>query len=90
MFTFVNDHFFAQDKATIQVSDLAVQRGYGVFDFFRTRNNTPLFLDDYLNRFFNSAAFMHLQPAQSREQLTAIIDALIKKNNLPDSGIKMI
>ncbi|MEP7142528.1 MAG: aminotransferase class IV [Ferruginibacter sp.] len=90
MFAFVNHYFLDEDKATLQVGDLAIQRGYGIFDFFRTRKNIPLFLDDYLDRFFNSAAKMRLQPAQTREELTAIIYELIKKNNLPESGIKVI
>ncbi|MEP7107898.1 MAG: aminotransferase class IV [Ferruginibacter sp.] len=90
MFAFVNNHFLEEDKATLQVGDLAIQRGYGVFDFFRTRNNIPLFLDDYLNRFFNSSAMMRLQLTKSREDLIEIIDELIRKNNLPESGIKLI
>src|SRR5450432_463276 len=90
MIAFVNNHFLEENKATLQVGDLAIQRGYGIFDFFRTVNNTPLFLDDYLDRFFNSAAMMRLQPAQTREKLTAIIYELIKKNNMAESGIKVI
>ncbi|MEJ7586665.1 MAG: hypothetical protein WKI04_03780 [Ferruginibacter sp.] len=33
MIAFVNNQFFDEDKATLQISDLAIQRGYGVFDF---------------------------------------------------------
>ncbi len=90
MLAFVNHQFLEEGKATLQVGDLAIQRGYGVFDFFRTCNNIPLFPDDHLDRFFNSAAFMRLQPDQTRKELTAIIYGLIKKNNLGESGIKVI
>lgn len=74
----------------LQVSDLAIQRGYGVFDFVRTSNNIPLFLDDYLERFYNSAALLHLQPTHSKQTLTEIIYELIAKNNLGEAGVKMI
>lgn len=90
MIAFVNNQFLEEDKATLQVGDLAIQRGYGIFDFFRTSNNIPLFLNDYLDRFFSSATMMRLQPVKSREELTVIIYELIKRNNLDESGIKII
>ncbi len=90
MLAYINRHFIAEENATLQVSDLAIQRGFGVFDFFRTRNYVPLFLEDYLDRFFNSAAALRLQLAHTKEELTAIIYELIKQNSEPSSGIKMI
>ena len=90
MLAYVNNQFIAEETATLQVSDLAIQRGFGIFDFFRTRNYIPLFLEDYLDRFFNSAAALRLQPTQNRQELTAIIDELIKKNNEPIAGIRII
>ena len=51
MIAFVNSQFLEEEKATLQVSDLSIQRGYAAFDFFRTKNYIPLFLDDYLDRF---------------------------------------
>ena len=67
----------AEEKATLQGSDLSIQRGYGIFDFFHTRNFVPLFLEDYLDRFFNSAASLRLQPTYTKEGLTAIIYEII-------------
>jgi len=90
MLAYINHQFIAEENATLQVSDLAIQRGYGIFDFFRTRNYVPLFLEDYLDRFFNSAAALRLQPTHNRQELTDIIYELIKRNNEPSSGIKMI
>jgi len=90
MLAYINHQFIEEEKATLQVSDLAIQRGFGIFDFFRTRNYIPLFLEDYLDRFFNSAASLRLQPMHNRQELTAIIYELIKRNSEPSSGIKMI
>ncbi len=36
MWTFINGNWVDAANAAIPVGDLAVQRGYGVFDFFRT------------------------------------------------------
>ncbi len=87
--TFINNDFFEENKAVIQASDLALQRGYGVFDFFRTRNNKPLFLDDYLDRFYNSAKKMFITVSLNREQLKEAIFMLMKKNDMPESGIRI-
>lgn len=89
MIAFVNGEFIDEEKATLQVSDLSIQRGYAAFDFFRTKNFIPLFADDYFDRFFGSILLLHLQPLYSREKLAAIIRELIQKNNLAESGIRM-
>lgn len=88
-YVYINNTFFKSEDATILVKDLSVQRGYGIFDFFKTINNKPIFLDDHLDRFYYSAAQMRLQVAQSREELKKTIAELMKLNNMPDSGIRI-
>lgn len=88
-YDFVNNAFIDSAKASLHVSDLSIQRGYGIFDFFKTINNKPVFLQDHLERFYNSAERMHLHPAVSPGELEQIIKELIQKNNIPDSGIRI-
>ena len=88
-YIFVNDDFFEEHNAVLRISDLALQRGYAVFDFFRTRNNKPLFLDDHLDRFFNSAKEMFITVSLDRERLKDVIKMLMDRNVLPDSGIRI-
>lgn len=88
--TFVNNDFAEEGRSVIQTNDLAIQRGYAVFDYFRTANNQPLFLDDYLDRFFNSAKELSISVAHTAQELKAIIRQLIQKNNILQSGIRMI
>lgn len=90
MIAFVNNQFIEESKATLGITDLSVQRGYGIFDFFRTSNYVPLFLDNYLDRFFKSAGALRLQPPYSRDGLKNIINEMIRKNRVPVSGFKMI
>ena len=87
---FINDRFIEEEKACLHISDLAIQRGYGVFDYCRTNHHIPLYLEDHLDRFLQSANMMHLQLPVSKEELLLIIDQLIKKNQIPDSGIRML
>jgi branched-chain amino acid aminotransferase len=87
---FFNNRFLTDAEATLHISDLSMQRGYAVFDFFRTVNAKPLFLDAHLNRFFHSANAMHLPLTKSREELKQIIDTLIKQSQLKEAGIRLM
>jgi branched-chain amino acid aminotransferase len=87
---FANGEFVPANKALLHISDLAIQRGYGVFDFFKVEQNEPLFLDDYLERFYNSASLMYLKVPYSVAELQQILQKLISINNLELSGVKMI
>jgi branched-chain amino acid aminotransferase len=87
---FLNNRFLNDEEAMLHVSDLSMQRGYAVFDFCRTVNGVPLFIDDYLDRFYASAAAMHIPVKKSREELTAIIHELIKRSSLSEAGIRIM
>lgn len=89
MWSFINDQWVIADEAVVSVADLSVQRGYGVFDFFRTVNAVPLFIDDHLERLEHSAAALRLPIRYNRDQLKQIIRELIQKNDCPDSGIRI-
>lgn len=90
MIAFVNDRFIEEEKATIQIGDLSIQRAYAAFDFFRTVNKKPLFLKNHLDRFFQSAAMLLIEPQQTKAELKSIILELIEKNKLDTSGVRMI
>ncbi|MBD1396393.1 aminotransferase class IV [Pontibacter sp. JH31] len=93
-----NDKLFAYnlgeivplDQAFLHISDLSVQRGYGIFDFVKVHGNTLLFLEDYLDRLFESGRLMELEVPLSREELKSIIFKLTEKNALEVSGMKII
>ena len=90
MYISINNQLLPEKDANISVLDLSVQRGFGVFDFLKTINNHPVFLNDYLNRFFNSVKEMNMDAGFNRNQLSDAVFAIINKNNIPNSGIKII
>lgn len=90
MYISINNELFSKEDAKISVSDLSIQRGYGIFDFLKTINSKPIFIENYLDRFYNSAKEMNLEVELDREQLRNAIQKLIGKNNIPNSGIKII
>ena len=86
----VNGQLVPKDQAVIHVSDLAFLRGYGIFDFFLFQRGYPLFVEDYLARFFRSARLMHLDPAIDKEGLKARILELIDANGASEGGIRLL
>mgnify|MGYP001232375826 CR=1 FL=1 len=90
MAVYLNNQFVDNEDAVLHVSDLSIQRGYAVFDFFRATHGMPLFMQDHLDRFFASSAAMHLPVKQSREELADIIMELLKRTAIPVAGIKMM
>ena len=90
MYVYLHNQIIPEEKAFLHIRDLSVQRGYGIFDFFKIKDGHAFFLDDYLNRFYNSAKTMHLEVPHQPDELKSILFQLIKKNNLAESGIKMI
>lgn len=85
----INGEITDAATASIHISDLSIQRGYGVFDFFKTVNGVPVFLEDHLDRLYRSAAEMQLDFGYDREAIKQMIFKLIAINNLPVSGVKI-
>ncbi len=89
-FISINFQLYKAEEAKILVTDLALQRGYGIFDFLKTINNQIIFKEDHFNRFYNSAKELNLQIDFSRKELLHGINDLMAKNIMPNSGIKFI
>ncbi len=90
MAVYLNDRFLENEEALLHVSDLSMQRGFAVFDFFRTMNGVPLFMPDHLDRFYTSAKAMHLPVKQNKEELSAILTELIKRSGIQQAGVRIM
>lgn len=87
---FFNGVYTTKDKAVVPVNDTIIGRGYGIFDFLQARNGIPLFLEDHVARFFNSAQILGLPIAFSALDLQQAIYQLLDLNKTNSAGIKMI
>lgn len=88
-FTIINGEFIEKESANLLITDLSIQRGYGIFDFFKTINNRPIFLEDHLDRFFFSVSEMNLKSDLKRDQLKKMVLQLIDKNDMGNSGVRI-
>jgi len=89
LFSFVNDSLVPATQASLGVTDLSIQRGFGIFDFFKTLDHAPVYLDDHLDRFFSSASRLGLNPGKSRDELKYMIGRLLNRNGIANSGVKL-
>lgn len=86
----INGQITPAQEANLKVNDLAILRGFGIFDFFLVWDNVPLFIEDYLDRFYRSAQLIHLEVPASRDELKARIYELIQLNKQSYAGIRLV
>ena len=72
-FCYMNGEFIPRDAATLPITDLAIQRGVGVFDSIRTYRRKPFTLTAHLDRLFSSAREARIEPPVTDEALRRII-----------------
>jgi len=89
-FAFLNDSIVEYSKLHLHISDLGVQRGYAIFDFFPIKKGKIHWKEDYFDRFFASANLADLEVPLDRAGLEAAIMEIINKNESPDSYIKLL
>lgn len=87
---YLNGEFLPREDARLHVSDLAILRGYGIFDYFRYLGGRPRFVEDHLDRFFRSAELLDLRMPVSRDELRAAVLELIGRNGGGDGGIRFV
>ena len=87
---YYDGHISSFAETGMSLNDLLIQRGYGIFDYLRVVDNKPLFVEDHLDRLYQSASIMHMEVPQSKEAILKIVLELVAKNNMPYSGLKLI
>lgn len=89
-YIYLNGEFVAADSGKLHVSDLAVLRGYGVFDYFRFADGRPRFLDDHLDRLQHSVDGLHLNYQVRAGGMDGVVRELIERNGRADGGIRIV
>jgi len=87
---YVNGEILSTSDGVIGVSDLALQRGYGVFDYSRTYNRKLFHFDDHLQRLRLSAADLHLKLPIPDAEITEVVEHLIRGSVLNNPAVRLI
>ena len=89
MKVWINGVLKAFEDPIIRAGDLALHRGFGIFDFFRVVTGQPLLYKDHLARLRASATLMGLDVPYSDEELHEHITNIIEVNQLYTGGVKL-
>jgi len=87
---YVNGTFTRLDEAALPVQDLAILRGYGVFDFLRTYHGRPFRLLAHLERLENSARLIGLALPESLPTIATIVEETLRRNELSEANIRIV
>ncbi|MCY4465745.1 MAG: aminotransferase class IV [Chloroflexi bacterium] len=87
---YIHGEFVEASQARIPAGDLAVLRGYGVFDFLRTYGGQPFRLVEHLRRLRRSAELIELACPWDIEELADIVEQTLRRNNYSESGIRLV
>jgi branched-subunit amino acid aminotransferase/4-amino-4-deoxychorismate lyase len=87
---YLNGQYLPKEEAALNVADLAILRGFGIFDYFRYADGQPRFIEDHLDRFLRSAKLLALEMPASREELRETVHQLIVRNGGGDGGIRFV
>ena len=87
---YANNRWQFLNEAGVSLQDLGFRRGYAIFDFLRVAQDIPLFLQHHIDRFFRSAHDMRLTVPVSKEELAKLVYEIISKNQLGNSGVRIV
>jgi len=81
-YCYLNGKIISLKKANLDLYDVGILRGYGIFDVMRTYNRKPFLIAEHLERLKNSAKILNLKIPISHQKIEDVIKKLLK-NNLP-------
>ena len=87
---YVNGNFLPLEDAALSVRDLAILRGYGVFDFLRTYGGMPFKLPEHLARLARSAQLIELVLPYALDKIEQLALDTLKRNNLPEANVRIV
>ena len=82
IFININGELFHRDKAKISVFDSGFLLGDGVWEGIRLHNSKLLFIDEHLNRLFESARGISLNITLSKHDIISEIEKVLVKNSM--------
>lgn len=78
------------NEATISMNDVAVLRGYSVFESLRTYDRRPFHMEEHLNRLYRSAEIIELDIPYSRNDIAVVVQEVIKRNSYKHATIRIL
>ena len=87
---YIGGQWVHPDKATISINDVAILRGYSVFESLRTYDRRPFHLDQHLTRLYHSARMIEMVIPWSSKHITDVVHETIARNTYKHAAIRLL
>lgn len=87
---YVGGRWVHPDEATLSINDVAILRGYSVFESLRTYNRRPFHLAEHLNRLMHSAELIDLEMPYTRDFIAGVVQEAIERNVYKHAAIRIL
>ncbi len=87
---YIGEQWVPPGKATISINDIAVLRGYSVFESLRTYDRRPFHLDQHLVRLYRSAKLIEMEIPWTTEQIAEVVREIIARNTYRHAAIRLL
>ena len=81
---YINGELFSRSEAKISVFDSGYLVGDGIWEAVRLSKGTLIFIDDHLNRLWNTAKATGIKLPFNKKELIDIINSVLLENNMID------
>lgn len=90
METSLLEYFVLNDqlKNTCDFNPVILDSGPGIYEVFKVVNGIPLFLEEHIDRFYNSVQIDHFELTFSRKELLFRLKSLIESNKLKSGNVR--
>lgn len=87
---YIDGEFYEKEHAKVSVFDHGLLYGDGIFEGIRFYGGRVFRLDEHMNRLYDSAKAILLQPDISKADLTEAVLETIRQNGLTDGYIRLV
>ena len=87
---YINGTWVHPRQATLSINDVAVLRGYSVFESLRTYDRRPFHLEEHLTRLYRSAAYIDMDIPFSPEQIASVVHEAIERTAYRHASIRIL
>lgn len=85
----INDQITERSEAVIDIEDRGYQFGDGVYEVIRIYDGSLFTAEEHLNRFYQSAEKIKMIVPFDKKQLRALVEQLVKENQVKDGSLYM-
>lgn len=87
---YVGGNWVHPQDATLSINDIAILRGYSLFEALRTYDRRPFHLDEHLRRLYHSALILELPIPWPADFVSSIIFETIARNSYNHASIRLL